>query len=91
MNPLKLDDIMKQLLEVLRGSLRKGDIITHYTASQYALLLPLKSYDNGKLVMERVKSAFYPAARQFLRGTQLPAGPHLPRAPAGYGKIKYGL
>ncbi len=59
MNPLKLDDIMKQLLEVLRGSLRKGDIITHYTASQYALLLPLKSYDNGKLVMERVKSAFY--------------------------------
>ena len=53
MNPLKLDDIMKQLLEVLRFSLRKGDIITHYTASQYALLLPLKSYDNGKLVMER--------------------------------------
>ena len=59
MDPLKLDDIMKNLQEVLKNSLRKGDTITHYSASQYAMLLPMKSYDSGKMVMERIKSAFY--------------------------------
>ncbi len=57
--PMKLDDIMQLLVNVLRTTLRKGDTITQYTASQYALLLPLKSYDNGKLVMERIKRQFY--------------------------------
>ncbi len=59
MDSLKLDDIMNTLLEVLKNSLRKGDTITHYSASQFALLLPLQSYDTGKMVMERIKRAFY--------------------------------
>jgi len=59
MDPLKLDDIMNNLLEVLRNTLRKGDTITHYSASQFAMLLPMKSYDSGKMVMERIKRAFY--------------------------------
>ena len=58
-DPLKLDDVMQTLLDVLRTTLRKGDTVTHYTASQYALLLPLKKYDDGKIVMERIKNAFY--------------------------------
>ena len=57
--PLKLDEIMKNLQETLRSTLRKGDAITHYSASQYAMLLPMKSYDNGQMVMERIKRAFY--------------------------------
>ena len=59
MDPLKLDDLMSDLLEVLVTSLRKGDTITHYSASQYALLLPLQSYDSGLKVIERIKSGFY--------------------------------
>lgn len=59
MEPLKLDDIMKNLQNVLQNTLRKGDIITHYSASQYAMLLPMKTYDNGQQVMERIKRAFY--------------------------------
>jgi len=59
MDPLKLDDLMSDLLDVLTTSLRKGDTITHYSASQYALLLPLQSYDNGQKVIERIKTAFY--------------------------------
>ncbi|MDL2206137.1 winged helix-turn-helix domain-containing protein [Eubacteriales bacterium OttesenSCG-928-N13] len=59
MDPLKLDDIMRDLLEVLKQSLRKGDIVTHFSASQYAMLLPCAQYDNGKMVMERIKRAFY--------------------------------
>ena len=61
MDPLRLDDIMRTLLEVLRTSLRKGDTITHYSPSQYVLLLPSVTYESGKLVMERLKRAFYKA------------------------------
>jgi len=59
MDLLKLDEIMSNLLDVLIKSLRKGDTITHYNASQYALLLPSVTYETGKMVMERVKRAFY--------------------------------
>lgn len=59
MDPLKLDDIMKDLLAVLKDKLRKGDIVTHFSASQYALLLPCSQYDNGKMIMERIKRGFY--------------------------------
>lgn len=59
MDPLKLDDLMGDLLEILTSSLRKGDTITHYSASQYALLLPLQSDSEGQKVIERIKIAFY--------------------------------
>ena len=59
MEPLKLDDIMKGLGEVLKSHLRKGDTITHFTPSQYALLLPTVNMDSGRMVMERIKRFFY--------------------------------
>ena len=59
MEALKLDEVMHRLLEVLKSTLRKGDTITHYTPSQYALLLPLKNFDDGKIVMQRIKNVFY--------------------------------
>ncbi len=58
-DPIKLDDVMTLLQDVLRKGLRRGDTITHYTASQFALLLPIKSYDNGKMIIERIKRRFY--------------------------------
>jgi hypothetical protein len=59
MDPLRLDDIMNNLLQALTKNLRKGDTITHYSASQYALLLPSVTYETGKMVMERIKRSFY--------------------------------
>jgi len=59
MELLKLDEIMQNLLDVLVKGLRTGDTITHYNASQYALLLPSVTYETGKMVMERIKRAFY--------------------------------
>lgn len=59
MEPLKMDDVMKRLMRVLKGNLRKGDIITQFSPSQYALLLPTVDYGTGKMVMERIRRAFY--------------------------------
>lgn len=57
--PLVLDDIMKRLLDVLRNNLRKGDTVSQFSPTQFALLLPSVNYDTGKLVMERIRRAFY--------------------------------
>ncbi len=59
LSPLKLDEIMKGLSDVLKAHLRKGDTITHFSPSQYAMLLPTVSMDSGHMVMERVKRFFY--------------------------------
>ena len=57
--PLVLDKAMKQLLETLKSSLRKGDTISRYSPSQFAVLLPTQNYENGRIAMERVKKSFY--------------------------------
>lgn len=59
MEPLKLNDVMHRLLDVLRNNLRKGDIVTQFSPTQYALLLPTVNYDTGKMVMERIRRVFY--------------------------------
>ena len=59
LNPLKLNDVMKGLLKVLTANLRKGDTITQFSPTQYALLLPTVNYTTGNMVMERVKRLFY--------------------------------
>lgn len=53
------DEIMRSLLSILQSGLRQSDTVTHYGANQFLVLLPLKSYDDGKTVMERVKRNFY--------------------------------
>jgi len=57
--PLKLDEIMKGLLEVLCGNLRKGDIVSRFGPSKYALILSCDTCEDGRMVLERVKRAFY--------------------------------
>ncbi len=59
MTPLKLNDIMTGLGEVLKKHLRKGDTITHFSPSQYALLLPTVNMDTSRVIMERIKRFFY--------------------------------
>ena len=58
-NPLKLNDIMRGLSGVLKKHLRKGDTYTHFSPSQYALLLPTVNIETGRMVIERIKRYFY--------------------------------
>ncbi|MDL2233801.1 winged helix-turn-helix domain-containing protein [Ruminococcaceae bacterium OttesenSCG-928-L11] len=57
--PLILDAIMRRLMEILKECLRKGDTISRYSSSQYAILLPMMTYSNGYIVINRVKKMFY--------------------------------
>lgn len=59
LEPLVLDGIMRELLEILKECLRKGDTIARYSSSQYALLLPMINYTNGHIVINRIKTMFY--------------------------------
>ncbi len=59
LSPIKQNDVMQGLLDVMRHNLRKGDTITRFSATQYALLLPMVNYESGKIVMERLKRQFY--------------------------------
>ena len=57
--PIKLNNMMNGLQEIMRSSLRKGDVVSQFSASQFALLLPMQAKENGALVVERIKKAFY--------------------------------
>ncbi|MDO4544616.1 MAG: BTAD domain-containing putative transcriptional regulator [Bacillota bacterium] len=54
-----LDKVMGFLEESLRRNLRKGDTISRYGPSQFAVLLPTANHKTGALALERVKNAFY--------------------------------
>ena len=56
---MRQDAIMNSLIEILRDNLRKGDIITHFSPSVIALLLPTVNYNTGNMVMERIRQLFY--------------------------------
>ena len=60
MPPLKqLNTTMDQLLLAIRGQLRRGDVISRYSAAQYVVMLPAANLENSNRAMERVVSAFY--------------------------------
>lgn len=50
---------MEQMEQVLLESLRQGDVITRYSASQFILLLPSCQYENARKVLERIQYRFY--------------------------------
>ena len=57
--PMKLSTMMDRLQEILRTSLRRGDVISRFSPSKIALLLPMDHKNSGSIVMERVKRTFY--------------------------------
>ena len=59
MDSMKQGNIMRGLLEIMETNLRKGDIITHFSPTMIALLLPTVDYATGDIVMERLKQKFY--------------------------------
>ena len=56
---IRQDNIMNGLIEILRDNLRKGDIITHFSPSVIALLLPTVNFKTGNMVLERIRKLFY--------------------------------
>lgn len=49
---------MDELGESIRNSLRRGDVYTRYSVSQYLMLLPTATYENGEMVLKRIVQTF---------------------------------
>jgi len=54
-----LDRVMENLREVIRHNLRRADVVTRCSVSQYLLMLPQANYENSGMVCERVIKAFF--------------------------------
>ena len=59
LNSFDEETILRNLTEILKTHLRKGDLITHYAPSIIAVLLPTANYASGSMVMERIQMLFY--------------------------------
>ena len=58
--PLTLDKIARDLLIIIQSSLRKGDAISRYSPTQFAILLPIVAGVNGYEILNRiVRHPFY--------------------------------
>ena len=57
LRPALLSRVMKELLESIHSSLRRGDVCSRFSTNQYILLLPSASYENGEKVLQRILQA----------------------------------
>lgn len=53
-----LNKTMLKLKDCIGSSLRRGDVYTRYSVSQYLIMLPSASYENSVMVTERILKAF---------------------------------
>ena len=53
-----LNAYMDKLHESIRKSLRENDVFAQYSVSQFVLMLPLTTYENGAKALGRVEKAF---------------------------------
>jgi DNA-binding SARP family transcriptional activator len=69
---------MERLMEVISSSLRKGDVFTRYSISQYLIMLPLANFEDGNAVLKRTVKAFklkYPKMNVELHFKLIPLDP----------------
>lgn len=59
MDSLEQDNVMSGLQKILCANLRRGDTITRFAPTVFALLLPTVNYRTGNMVMERIRRVFY--------------------------------
>lgn len=74
-----LDRCMENLQELIRTSLRKGDIAARCSVSQYILMLPQANYENSCKVCERIIRVFsrqYPHSPASLHYSVQPLEPN---------------
>ena len=48
-----------QIVLLLRGNLRRGDVISRCSVSQFVIMLQQANYENSCMVAERLTGAFY--------------------------------
>lgn len=75
-----LEICMDNLQNVISSNLRKGDVFSLCSVSQYILLLPQANYENSCMVMKRISKAFsreYPHSPACLRCSVQPLEPKL--------------
>lgn len=73
-----LDRCMDNLDDLIRLSLRRGDVAARCSASQYIILLPQANYENSCLVMDRIIKQFsrqYPHSPALLHSSVQPLEP----------------
>ena len=74
-----LDRCMENLQVLVRSNLRKGDIASRCSVSQFILMLPQANYENSCMVCERIIKAFfrqYPHSPAELRYSVQPLEPN---------------
>ena len=54
-----LNRAMELLQGVLTGSLRRGDVVSRYSPTQYVVMLPSANFEDATMVVERIVAAFY--------------------------------
>jgi len=54
----QLNKYMDRLRDSINKTLRSGDIFAQYSVCQFILLLPLTTYENGEMIMDRVVKRF---------------------------------
>ncbi len=73
-----LNATMAKLLDVICSSLRRGDVVSRFSASQYVLMLPTLTFENGQMVLERITKRFrqqYPHSPLTVRANLQPLDP----------------
>ena len=58
LTPKQCASYMNKLKSIITTSLRKGDIFTQYSITQFLVILPYANYDNSINVAQRILSAF---------------------------------
>lgn len=53
-----LTKAMDELNTAICRSLRRGDVYSRYSVSQYMILLPTSTYENGEMVLKRISQNF---------------------------------
>lgn len=74
----QLNAAMERLKATITVSLRRVDIFTRYSVTQYLILLPSASYENGEIALRRVVRAFkrdFPKMNVALHYKLLPLDP----------------
>lgn len=72
------DVSMENLLEQVRMNLRRGDVVSRCSISQYVVMLQQSDYENSCMVMERICRSFgrrYPHSPALLRYSVQPVEP----------------
>jgi GGDEF domain-containing protein len=49
---------MDKLRGIIGSALRRSDIFTRYSLTQYLIMLPSSNYENGERVLDRICSTF---------------------------------